>query len=166
MGTFTYTCSSPMVFCCHWWRSKGTVQPAVSRLGKKALRNVSTILKATQMVTKPSKTDSCTDCTLTCTSWISRESTLTFISLNMHRQMVIDILGHAREKKLFDLHGHEPHAYIHHCMVAIWGDAGTGGTCKKCGEKSVTVHMKQTRSADEGMTAIFTCSVCNLTWSI
>lgn len=38
-------------------------------------------------------------------------------------------------------------------------------SCFKCGEPKVHRKMAQTRSADEGMTAIFTCPTCKFTWS-
>ena len=36
--------------------------------------------------------------------------------------------------------------------------------CKKCQDNRCTVHMMQTRSADEPMTTFVTCITCNYTW--
>ena len=36
--------------------------------------------------------------------------------------------------------------------------------CKKCGSKRVFERSMQTRSADEGMTIFYTCSVCSYNW--
>ena len=42
-----------------------------------------------------------------------------------------------------------------------------GFRCKQCKQKDKTSWvMRQTRSADEGMTAYVTCGRCNITWSI
>ena len=84
----------------------------------------------------------------------------------MNRQAAIDVLGAARERKLFQEHGHDVYAYVHHVTATIWGDGGSGSECKRCGAKTVAVEMKQTRSADEGMTAIFTCSTCGANWRV
>ena len=36
--------------------------------------------------------------------------------------------------------------------------------CKKCKSKRVWERSMQTRSADEGMTSFYTCSVCKYKW--
>ena len=82
----------------------------------------------------------------------------------MNRKLASDVLGVTRERKLFEKYGDDVYEYVHHVTAAIWGDAGSGGKCKKCGEKNVRVEMKQTRSADEGMTAICTCLTCGAAW--
>ncbi len=38
--------------------------------------------------------------------------------------------------------------------------------CSKCGSPNVNMQMKQTRSADEGMTLFFACIACNSRWKI
>lgn len=45
-------------------------------------------------------------------------------------------------------------------------DLGPGVTeiCPKCGHDKATYELKQTRSADEAPTRIFTCTKCKHTW--
>ena len=45
-------------------------------------------------------------------------------------------------------------------------DMGPGITeiCPKCGHDKATYELKQTRSADEAPTRIFTCTKCKHTW--
>lgn len=44
-------------------------------------------------------------------------------------------------------------------------DVGSGGVrCRKCGARDVDVVMRQTRAADEGMTAFVTCRACGHSW--
>ena len=84
----------------------------------------------------------------------------------MHRKLASDVLGVTRERQIFEKYGDDVYAYVHHVTVAVYGAAESGGTCKQCGQKGVQIEMKQTRSADEGMTAICTCTICGASWKV
>jgi DNA-directed RNA polymerase subunit M/transcription elongation factor TFIIS len=43
-------------------------------------------------------------------------------------------------------------------------DLRGGMQCRKCGSHDLNVEMRQTRSADEGMTAFITCAGCGHRW--
>lgn len=53
-------------------------------------------------------------------------------------------------------------------MLALNADLGPLtdiASCARCGATKVNRKVKQTRSADEGVTAIFTCPICKNTWN-
>ena len=52
-------------------------------------------------------------------------------------------------------------------LAAMHGNGQLTDTasCMRCGESKVYKKMAQTRSADEGMTAIFTCPRCGFGWN-
>lgn len=43
-------------------------------------------------------------------------------------------------------------------------DLAGGMHCRKCGSHNLCVEMRQTRAADEGMTAFMTCGACGHRW--
>lgn len=47
-------------------------------------------------------------------------------------------------------------------LQRLGGDSGT--RCRRCKGTAVACEMKQTRSADEGMTAFYSCADCGAKW--
>ena len=50
------------------------------------------------------------------------------------------------------------------CLNWSSTNAPHGTLCKRCKSHSVQIRMQQTRSSDEGMTAIHECTACGLSW--
>lgn len=61
------------------------------------------------------------------------------------------------EAVLFEQYHHDMDEYIN---AACCGHA-EGRLCKRCGKRQVAVELRQTRSADEGMTAYLKCRACH-----
>ena len=56
--------------------------------------------------------------------------------------------------------------YIDNVMQACGSRNTSGAFCKHCKQQTLIVKLLQTRSADEGMTAIGTCSRCRKQYRI
>lgn len=67
-------------------------------------------------------------------------------------------LGKNEERILFNRYHSNSDEYIHEFLLARFKDTKEAGLCKYCKQKTVFVHLKQDRSADEGMTAHAVCS--------
>ena len=70
-------------------------------------------------------------------------------------------LGKNEEKNLYDQYGKNEDEFIHNFLLALFDKTNEAGMCKYCKQKTVYVHLKQDRSADEGMTAHAICNNSN-----
>ena len=75
------------------------------------------------------------------------------------RQICSNLHGSEYEQNLYTMHGHDMDEYIE--MALQPPQAETGYTCKKCKQKSCSIQLFQTRSADEGMTPYVVCARCH-----
>ena len=72
------------------------------------------------------------------------------------RNVFREHVGAEREAEVFKQHAHDLDSYIE----AACSEPTKGLLCKKCKKHSVIIELKQTRSADEGMTAYAKCLAC------
>ena len=79
--------------------------------------------------------------------------------------MAADHLGASIEAGLHARYGADLDEYIHRVVTYV-PDSGLAIACPSCHVKAVTVVMKQTRSADEGMSAIATCAACHYKYTL
>lgn len=74
-----------------------------------------------------------------------------------HARNVVEAhAGANRERELYNQYPDDLDAYIN----AACSEPEAGMMCNRCKKKTVFIELKQTRSADEGMTAYATCSEC------
>lgn len=65
--------------------------------------------------------------------------------------------GPERELEVFKMHEKDIDAYIE----AACSQPAQGMVCLRCKKPQVIIELRQTRSADEGMTAYAKCRACN-----
>jgi len=97
--------------------------------------------------------------------WISVYRTLMSAINTDVRSRAVALVGKQVENEIYSAHAGCPWAYQHHIIAHKHSmSAEKGLMCHKCGEFGAFITMKQTRSADEGMTAIGNCPSCGHTW--
>ena len=73
------------------------------------------------------------------------------------------------EQRIFTKCQGDVDSYIKDVLLAMYDHQNAqGGVCKYCKQKTVTIALLQTRSADEGMTAHATCTnpKCGRKWTV
>ena len=78
-------------------------------------------------------------------------------------------LGIQTEHTIHAKSGGDIDEYIKLTLLSVFGEnASQGAMCKFCKQKTVTITLLQTRSADEGMTAHSTCHnpKCGKKWTV
>lgn len=97
--------------------------------------------------------------------WTSNHCTLMSAINNDVRERAVLLVGAVRETQIFEKFGHAKWSYMHEIIKEKhFKNAQDGLQCRFCGETGAYITMKQTRSADEGMTAIATCPTCGKSW--
>ena len=81
------------------------------------------------------------------------------------RRVATEHLGAFTESKIHSRYGADLDEYIHR-VATHTPDDGLAIECPMCRVRAVTVVMKQTRSADEGMSAIATCAECHYKYTL
>jgi len=74
-------------------------------------------------------------------------------------------LGNEKEHQVFIETGFNMDEYIERVCNVLHPHQPAGGKCPHCHKHTVTVNLVQTRSGDEGMTAIAACESCERTWT-
>ena len=78
-------------------------------------------------------------------------------------------LSDQTELKIHETHGNNLDLYVQAVLTHIYGETEKDGAlCKHCNQRTVTIQLVQTRSADEGMTAKATCTnpQCGKNWTV
>ena len=87
------------------------------------------------------------------------------VIMEIDRKRVVGVLGRKREQLIYDKHGNDTDAYVFAALSqALPEDHANGARCAKCNTNNVMIEVKQTRSADEGMTSFGLCSNCGHRW--
>lgn len=93
--------------------------------------------------------------------------TVSAISKEM-RQRASSMIGE-HEKAVYGEYSKCKYAYVHrvveHMFPTSTGPA-RGIKCRRCKSTTATIELKQTRSADEGMTSFGVCNTCGNRWKI
>ena len=96
---------------------------------------------------------------------MSTLSRFTSVIMQIDRHYVADVVGTTNEQQLFNEHGNDVDCYVYEVLKSVFvKDENTGAKCAKCDKFAVVIQLKQTRSADEGMTAIGHCTNCGHKW--
>ena len=76
--------------------------------------------------------------------------------MELARDVFRKYAGHETERTLYEQYPDDVDEYIN----AACSDREDGRLCSRCSKKSVVIELRQTRSADEGMTAYLVCQSC------